>query len=183
MRLAVGREGALDTGGQRQRLGHAGAVGVDEEELEEVAVAGAPLAMSTFLPSGDQPTTRLPAGCQVMRRGTPPADGIDVDVVVAVEVGRVGDLGAVGRVERAGVHIAVGGEALGFAALAADGPDVVGVAEGDFVLREGRIAQQERGVGALGNEKNRKENGQCKQSERSTEMYAESSSLQRVELT
>jgi len=35
-----------------------------------------PLAISRSLPSGDQPCTMLPAGCQVMRRGTPPAAGM-----------------------------------------------------------------------------------------------------------
>ncbi len=64
-RLAVGREGACVACGQGQRLRHAGAVGVDEEELEEVAIAErAAGAMRTFLPSGDQPTTRCLPGAR-----------------------------------------------------------------------------------------------------------------------
>ena len=36
----------------------------------------APDATSTFFPSGLQPTTVVPSGCHVIRRATPPLDGI-----------------------------------------------------------------------------------------------------------
>ena len=62
--------------------------------------------------------------------------GNDVDIDVAVEMSAVGDLRAVRRKEGSGDYLAIGSQALSLAALAADGPNVIGVAEGDFVLRK-----------------------------------------------
>jgi len=61
-----------------------------------------------------------------------------------MQVGGVGDRSAIGRVEGSCDHRGDGGEALGFAAVAAHGPDVVSIEEGDPVLAERGVAQQER---------------------------------------
>jgi hypothetical protein len=67
--------------------------------------------------------------------------------------------------------MAVGGEALGFAALARDGPDVIGVAERDAVLGKGRRAQQQVLIRAggrvtLGGGSGNEGGGERKQNER-----------------
>ena len=71
----------------------------------------------------------------------------DVRVCIAVQVGGVGNPRAVGRVERPRGHLTVRGEPLSLATVAADRPDVVGVAEGDLILRKRREAQQQRRLG------------------------------------
>ena len=146
-RLAVGRVGSLRAGGQRQRLRHAGAVGVNEEELEEVTIAeraaGDEDVFAVGRPANDLASGRMPGdatGHAALRRS-------DVDVGVAVEVGGVGDLGAVRRKERTGLHLPIRGEPLGIAALPAHRPDIVGVEKGDLVLRERGVAQQQRMIG------------------------------------
>src|ERR1700761_4314532 len=94
--------------------------------------------------------------CDAMRNAAAGSD--DVDIGVAFKTRGVGDLRAVGRVIRTGDDMAIGGETLGFATLTADGPNVVGVEECDFVLRERGIAQQKRRLG--------KSRSECRESER-----------------
>ena len=57
------------------------------------------------------------------------------------------------------------GKPLGLAAVAADRPDVVRVAEGDLVLAQGRAAQQQRRRGGrgLGGSQNGEKHSKSKQ--------------------
>ncbi len=93
--------------------------------------------------------------------------GGDVDVGIADEVGGVGDLGAVRRKKWTGRDVPIGGESLGVATLPADGPDIASVEEGDPILRERRVAQQEWMIGwGLGGYEDRGENGKAKRQAR-----------------
>ncbi len=144
-RLAVGREGAFASGGQRQRFGRPRSIDMDAEETIEVAKAGLAAGdknvLAIWRPAYDNTAVGMPreaAWNSACGRN-------DVDIGVAAEMGRVGDPCAVGRVDRAGVNLPVGGETLRIAALAAHRPDVIRVTEGDFVLAKGWVAKQERG--------------------------------------
>jgi hypothetical protein len=115
---------------------------MDAEELEIVAEAGRAAGdehvFAVRRPAHDGAAVRVPGDAA----GNAARGRDDVGVGVAVQVGRVGDPIAVGRVERTGATLAVGGEPLGLAALAANRPDVVGIAEGDLILAEGGVAKQ-----------------------------------------
>ena len=148
--LVVGREGALLAHGQGEGLRHSGAVGRDEEEHEEMAVAGLTAGDEDVFAVGGPAHDLAARGVPGDAAGNAAVGGNDVDVGVAEQVGGVGDLGAVGGVERSGHDMAVGGEALRCPALAADGPDVVGVDEGNVVPRERGIAEQEGLIGGSG---------------------------------
>jgi hypothetical protein len=148
--FAIGREGALDAGGQGEGFRHSRTIGMDEEEALEVAVAGRPAGDEDIFavggPADDGAAGRVPGDAA----GNAPGCWNDVDVGVALEVGGVGDGGSIGREKGAGDDLAVGGEPLGVAALAADCPDVVGIAEGDLFLAQRGTAQQEQGLGRGG---------------------------------
>ncbi len=142
--LAVGRDRSAVGGGKRKFDGKAGAVGVDAEELGEVVPCSAAAEEEDVLavgrPAGDDVligVIREAMGYAAGRR-----HGIDVDV--AVDARGVSEGLAVGREEGAVDDGSRGGEANGFATGSCHDPDVVGMAEGDLLLAEGGVEEEQR---------------------------------------
>ena len=73
----------------------------------------------------------------------PAAHGHYVHVGIAVVVAGEGDELPIGREVRAGFHARPHGEALRVRTVAVGQPDVAGIAEGQLVAAQGRLAQQQ----------------------------------------
>ena len=124
------------------------AVGGRFEKLEEIGPAGAHRVEEHIF------AVRSPAHCVIARpkvAGVVPGKASrhaaigtdDVDVGQSMFEPRVGDLRAIGRVVRTFNYVVLRGQALGYAARAGHGPDIVGIQEGDLRLAERGIAQQQ----------------------------------------
>ena len=89
---------------------------------------------------------------------------------------RVGDFRAIGRVVGTIDNVVPRGQALGYAARAGHGPDIVGIQKGDLRLAQRGIAQQQwiSGPGPAANEGECEDNGGAGQSQNTAqEMFAE----------
>ena len=96
------------------------------------------------MPSGVKPRTMSAAGCQVRRRGGPPADRNQIHVGVSLVLGAEGDEAPVRREDRIGDGVQVAGQPADVPAVQVGNPEIVGVDEGDVPGAHGGLAQQPR---------------------------------------
>src|SRR4051794_15393332 len=116
---------------------------MNKKETTEVTIAGHSAGdedvFTVTRPAGDLAPRRMPGDAS----GDPADRRNDVYVVIAPQMRSKRDLGTVRGVVWSSNHVAVRSQALRFTSLAWHGPDIVGIAEGNAILRQRRATQQQ----------------------------------------
>lgn len=146
---AVGRERSVFGDGERHSRGESALDRNGVELILEVHEAVGPGIEEDVFAVG-RPTGNVFVGRIVGEAARHAAGGGDhKDIAIAVVFAGEGDRGAVGREIGERLDADAGSEAMGVAAIPADGPEIVGVGEDNLRLADGGKAQQKR-RGGLG---------------------------------
>jgi hypothetical protein len=119
------------------------AVDGDSEQLVEARVAGAAGREQDCRAIGSPAEGHVDTGVIGQAAWLTTGRGNHVDIEIAVILAGESDLAAIGRVVRAELPADTAGQPAGLAAIAADGPQVAGIAEGDVRAAERGFLQKQ----------------------------------------